>query len=602
MLAGMLLCLMLLLCPIEAPSQPDHGHAARVDWVPTFEDDFQGQALDTTKWIATEGTYETRENPVHYFLPTAVSEQKGFLRIRAEQRDTHGFPYVSGEIKSLPSFCQRYGRYEVRCRYPQAPGTWCAVFLLPTSGIWPPEIDITEYIASYASRIALTNHWRDTQGEHAQANFDIVDTTQDWTKWHTYALEWEPSEIRWYIDGVLKGKTTQNIPDVPMTLCINMAIGGTYAGDPDFDHQAQFFDIDYIRVYRRKFAGTGCDVPEKETGIAHLLHQASVENSNECLLLLLAGIASVPALLAKLRLRLVMTILSVGLALSGFDYMLWRWQSINWEYGWILLPPLMAEAFKLVHLGGFLYTAWPGGSHAADDLIQNPTVDGTQVSARPPKTDAINDAMLAPNNDFDTDGSSPDRLPIYILIPTVNEGREIVERTVRGALATKSRYLEAYPHAQITVAICNDGRVAGAPNWQEMHTLAEELQVCCVTREVRGGAKAGNIEHARQYLNIPALALLAIFDADMVAEPDFLIQMIPHFANTSVGWVQSGQYYRNLDNPVARWANEQQAIFYNIVCQGKAARNACFLCGTNFVIRVAALNDFHNRFLIFSII
>src|SRR5260370_5050524 len=53
----------------------------------------------------------------------------------------------------------------------------------------------------------------------------------------------------------------------------------------------------------------------------------------------------------------------------------------------------------------------------------------------------------------------------------------------------------------------------------------------------------------------------------------------------------SGQYYANLDNPVSRWADDQQSMFYNLLCPGKAALNAAFICGTNVVIRAAALDE-----------
>jgi cellulose synthase (UDP-forming) len=55
--------------------------------------------------------------------------------------------------------------------------------------------------------------------------------------------------------------------------------------------------------------------------------------------------------------------------------------------------------------------------------------------------------------------------------------------------------------------------------------------------------------------------------------------------------VQTGQYYSNLDNPVARWANDQQAIFFRALCAGKAAQNACFICGTNVLLRAEALDE-----------
>jgi len=139
--------------------------------------------------------------------------------------------------------------------------------------------------------------------------------------------------------------------------------------------------------------------------------------------------------------------------------------------------------------------------------------------------------------------------------------------------------------------VCNDGRAAGREGWREAEEVAERFGVRCVTRTVAGGAKAGNIEHARRALDVPAHALLVIFDADMIARPDFLLRIVPPFADRRVGWVQTGQYYHNLENPVARWANDQQSLFFEVLSAGKAAQNALFICGTNVAVRMDALDE-----------
>ena len=59
----------------------------------------------------------------------------------------------------------------------------------------------------------------------------------------------------------------------------------------------------------------------------------------------------------------------------------------------------------------------------------------------------------------------PSRRPIFILIPTVNEGPDVLGPTVEGALAARAHYLDGFPEAEVTVVVCNDGYVAGYPDW-----------------------------------------------------------------------------------------------------------------------------------------
>ncbi|HCI78932.1 MAG TPA: hypothetical protein DHW02_04510 [Ktedonobacter sp.] len=248
-------------------------------------------------------------------------------------------------------------------------------------------------------------------------------------------------------------------------------------------------------------------------------------------------------------------LLVLGVSVATIDYLCWRFVVTNWQGWWISVPLLCAEVLGGLHVLGFQMTVWP---------------------------------WSAPRVEW---GIDPTHLPIFIFIPTVNEGASILRPTLEGALVARDTYLKHYPHGDVTIVVCNDGRVAKADNWEETEQLAKELGVTCVTRTVGGGAKAGNIENARQQVHATGNALIVIFDADQVAKPDFLLKTVPPFRDTKMGWVQTGQYYANLNNPISRWADDQQSMFYNLLSPGKAALNAAFICGTNVVMRAAALDQ-----------
>lgn len=248
-------------------------------------------------------------------------------------------------------------------------------------------------------------------------------------------------------------------------------------------------------------------------------------------------------------------LLVIGVAAATIDYLSWRIAVTNWRGWWISVPLLCAEILGGLHVLGFQVTIWPW---------------------TPPRVEW---------------GTDPTRFPIFIFIPTVNEGVAILRPTLEGVIAARDKYLKQYPHGKVTIVVCNDGRVAKTANWEETEALSKELGVTCITRTIKGGAKAGNIENARQELQATGNALLVIFDADQVAAPDFLLKTIPPFRDTKMGWVQTGQYYANLDNPISRWADDQQSMFYNLLSPGKASLNSAFICGTNVVIRAAALDQ-----------
>lgn len=254
--------------------------------------------------------------------------------------------------------------------------------------------------------------------------------------------------------------------------------------------------------------------------------------------------------------RPLMTMLfCVTVGVTSVDYLVWRFEVSNWAGWWIAVPLLLAEAFGALHALGLQYTIWP----------------------RPEPTLTVQ--------------QNPARMPIYIFIPTVDEGAEILRPTLRAAKIACQRFTRAYPGAQTQIVVCNDGFVAKKPNWRQTEALARQMGVTCCTRTTGGGAKAGNIEYARKEVKATGDALIVIFDADQQPTPEFLLKTIPPFADPTLAWVQTGQYYRNLEHPVSAWANDQQALFYRILCPGKATQNAAFICGTNVVLRAAALDE-----------
>jgi beta-glucanase (GH16 family) len=77
---------------------------------------------------------------------------------------------------------------------------------------------------------------------------------------HTYAVEWEPNVIRWYVDGTLyQTRTPTDLPaggrwvfDNPMFVLVNLAVGGNWPGYPDGTTVfPQELLVDYVRVYSR---------------------------------------------------------------------------------------------------------------------------------------------------------------------------------------------------------------------------------------------------------------------------------------------------------------------------------------------------------------
>ena len=225
-------------------------------WKLTFHDEFDGGSLDLTKWNPQDPWGRVRNHELQAYVKDAFHVRDGVLQVTAEKRsaeyDGATKQYTSGMMTTYGKFSQKYGWFEIRCRLPKGNGMWPAFWLLPEPLGWPPEIDIMENLGQDTRIAYFTNHFRDGQGQHrskGSGKLTMPDLSADF---HTYAVEWTADAIVWYFDGVEKFRSTQGVPQQPMYVLVNLAIGGDWPVPPDATTTwPSTFDVDYVRVYAR---------------------------------------------------------------------------------------------------------------------------------------------------------------------------------------------------------------------------------------------------------------------------------------------------------------------------------------------------------------
>ena len=217
-----------------------------------FSDEFEGDELDKKKWhtnyapkVHPPGTNEEKQ----IYRAENVSVRDGKLHLKATKE---GGKYFSGMISSHDLFSRRYGWFEARVKLPAGKGLWPAFWLLPTNKRWPPEIDIFETRGSKPNEVVFTWH-QEQAGTWKPKSVGKTWKTQDFTKdFHTVALQWDPFGMKWFVDGVERHWFPKYSPRDPMYLILNLAVGGTFDGDPDASTPfPSEMIIDYVRVFDR---------------------------------------------------------------------------------------------------------------------------------------------------------------------------------------------------------------------------------------------------------------------------------------------------------------------------------------------------------------
>lgn len=241
-------------------------------WVLVWEDDFGGTALDGARWSVQTGDGCAQNlcgwgnNELQWYQADNIEVAGGILSLTAREESVAGKAYTSARIRSAEKGDWRYGRFEIRARLPQGQGIWPAVWMLPTDevyGGWAAsgEIDIVESLGHQPDLVHGTLHYGGPWPNNTKSGTAFrlpSDTFAD--DFHTFVLEWEEDEIRWYVDGVLYQTQTEwhstagpyPAPfDQRFHLILNVAVGGTWPGAPDASTVfPQTLEVDFVRVYR----------------------------------------------------------------------------------------------------------------------------------------------------------------------------------------------------------------------------------------------------------------------------------------------------------------------------------------------------------------
>lgn len=203
-----------------------------------------------------------------YNVPSALTISGGNLHITADnqpiwaklidslpatdtlsdgQPNYREFKFTSGVMTTKAAYT--YGLFEINCRLPGGKGFWPA-FWLTGDNSWPPEIDVFEFDGSARSRCSNNIIWRINPNETEYCGMECY-SDQDLTQaYHKFSMAWFPDRVVLYLDGRELRTIDHHVPQVPMRVIVNMAIGLSY---PDSNTPfPSSFDVDYLRLYTHK--------------------------------------------------------------------------------------------------------------------------------------------------------------------------------------------------------------------------------------------------------------------------------------------------------------------------------------------------------------
>lgn len=266
-------------------------------WKLVWQDEFEGNSLDLTKWNNEGATgrsgYGNNELQDYEMEYSEVKDGKFVIKPQftcdKTTKEVDLSSIYSTKVWTKDTATQKfakfqYGKFEFRAKMPKGRGTWAAGWMLGygAGGNWPTcgEIDVFETTSEPSKTlIPQSLHMKKFNGMPSSSGNKHWDTrVSDATSaFHTYAVEWYPTFIKFTIDGkqtgiydpqqfTLEKNPTDDITiwpyRYPFYLIMNCAVGGTLGGQVTTDYWTKIaetattetyqdrLEFEYVRVYQ----------------------------------------------------------------------------------------------------------------------------------------------------------------------------------------------------------------------------------------------------------------------------------------------------------------------------------------------------------------
>lgn len=188
-------------------------------WQCTFADTFSGTTINSRKWrvITSQEADWGRRTDCFVNSRNNLAIGGGVLKLTTRRGlapfscGPAGRRYTatatSITLTTFGKYTQKYGRVQIRARFPYAKvrGLQSALWMWPVDPQAPMigesgEMDIAEYYSKWWDRVIPYLHYATSFLNKSQATNTQCLVASAWN-WHTYVLEWSPSEIVIKYDG-----------------------------------------------------------------------------------------------------------------------------------------------------------------------------------------------------------------------------------------------------------------------------------------------------------------------------------------------------------------------------------------------------------------
>jgi beta-glucanase (GH16 family) len=260
----------IIICGCDNNSNSALSESPPDEWKLVWSDEFDSTDINLKKWTFETGGGGWGNNEKEYYRKENAFISNGNLVIEARKEQYDKNEYTSARMKTAGLGEWLYGKIEARMKLPFGKGMWPAFWMMGKSGSWPSrgEIDIMEmiggpglspYSGGADNKVYATLHWANDAGDHQSTggNYRLPGTGKFADDYHIFRLEWDSVQIQCYVDSTKYFHCRIDTINMeafhqPFFIILNVAVGGSWPGDPDATTVfPQYMIVDWIRVYQK---------------------------------------------------------------------------------------------------------------------------------------------------------------------------------------------------------------------------------------------------------------------------------------------------------------------------------------------------------------
>ena len=252
---------------LDFPTTPRGQELDLTDYAIVFEDEFEGNALNTDVW-QYRGSGSRRGG---FNAESQVRVENGNMIITGEylKDGIYGEGWYTGMVKLKERYCKGY--FEIKCKVNAGSGFWSAFWIqadapytasVSKGGVGGCEIDIFESM-SYdnfigKNSVSQTVHCAGVDGvQEGYQSLMLGDFYGNniYEEYNTYGLEWTDEEYIFYINGVETRRTSfgNGVSEVMEDVIVSLEIPDEekLAGLDKENYKTEYI-IDYVKIYQQK--------------------------------------------------------------------------------------------------------------------------------------------------------------------------------------------------------------------------------------------------------------------------------------------------------------------------------------------------------------